>query len=68
MYAAKSERDGEAKLNIGQGRRAWVQVISGEVHVEGETLRPGDGAGLENVETLDLKWLAGSEFIVFDLF
>jgi hypothetical protein len=42
-------------------------VIQGSVEVEGEKLLAGDGAGIQKVDTLKLKWSAGSELIVFDL-
>lgn len=67
MYVAKAQDAGEKILKTYPHRHLWVQVIKGDVQVEGETLRDGDGAGIEKVESLRLKWSKGSEFILFDM-
>ncbi len=67
MYACQAQDAGEKTLKTFNHRHAWVQVIKGEVKVEGETLTNGDGAGIEKVEAIKLSWSKGSEFLVFDL-
>lgn len=67
MYVAKAQDSGEKLLKTYVHRHIWVQVIKGEVQVEGETLKSGDGAGIEKVESLRLNWSKGSEFILFDM-
>jgi quercetin 2,3-dioxygenase len=41
-------------------------VINGDVTVDTTELKTGDGAGVTGVESLNLKWSKGSEFILFD--
>jgi redox-sensitive bicupin YhaK (pirin superfamily) len=51
-----------------ESRHAWVQLISGLLEVNGETLQPGDGAAVSEETELRLK--AGddrTEFLLFDL-
>jgi hypothetical protein len=67
MYVAQAQESGEKHLKTYVHRHLWLQVIKGEVQVEGETLRDGDGAGIEKVEFLRIQWSKGSEFILFDL-
>lgn len=67
IYAVKSDRDDKRTLPASFKRRYWLQVIRGEVIVEGERLRAGDGAGISQVATLPLQWSAGSEFLLLDL-
>lgn len=67
MYVAKAQEAGEKILKTSKKRHTWVQVIKGEVKVEGETLTNGDGAAIDDVEALKLEWSKNSEFIVFDL-
>jgi len=53
---------------LAESRHAWVQVISGLLEVNGETLQPGDGAAVSEETELRLK--AGddrTEFLLFDL-
>lgn len=67
MYVAKAKDAGEKVLKTLPHRHTWVQVIKGEVKVEGETLSTGDGAAIDKVEAMKLQWSKDSEFIVFDL-
>jgi redox-sensitive bicupin YhaK (pirin superfamily) len=53
---------------LAESRHAWVQLISGLLEVNGETLQPGDGAAVSEETELRLK--AGddrTEFLLFDL-
>src|SRR2546425_9147148 len=51
------------------GRRAWIQVVRGELNLNGDILDEGDGAGVS--EELELWFTgtgsAGCEFLLFDL-
>lgn len=67
MYVCKAQSDGEKHLKTFKHRYLWIQVIKGNVQVEGETLSTGDGAGIKDVEDLNITWSKDSEFIVFDL-
>lgn len=50
------------------GRRAWIQVALGSILVDGERLEAGDGASIENADTVRIEGVAGeSEFLLFDL-
>ncbi len=67
MYVAKAQETGEKHLKTYAHRHLWLQVIAGEVRVEGETLRSGDGAGIQGVELLPIHWSKDAEFILFDM-
>jgi quercetin 2,3-dioxygenase len=67
MYVCKAAAAGEKKLKTFAHRHLWVQVVRGNVTVEGTKLTTGDGAGIQKVESLSLQWEANSEFILFDL-
>lgn len=67
MYAAKAQDAGEKTIKTFIHRNLWVQVIKGDVTVDTTELKTGDGAGVTGVESLNLKWTKGSEFILFDL-
>lgn len=49
------------------GRGAWVQVIRGDLLLNGTSLASGDGAALEGEPLLHLKTKKGVSFILFDL-
>jgi redox-sensitive bicupin YhaK (pirin superfamily) len=52
---------------LGTGRRAYVHVARGEVVVNGEHLREGDGAKIGGVDTIELTQGKAAEVLLFDL-
>jgi redox-sensitive bicupin YhaK (pirin superfamily) len=68
LYASILGKDENVSVELADGRHAWVQVISGSLDVNGETLNPGDGAAVSEESLLNVKALEeGSEFLLFDL-
>lgn len=68
LYQLLLQPQGSARLENPYKRKNYVHVIDGELKVEGETLRPGDGAKLDGVDVLEL--VAGDQKVralVFDL-
>ena len=58
----------EARLELAEGRHAWVQVARGEFRLGDVALEAGDGAALTAERSLELRATArGSEVLVFDL-
>jgi hypothetical protein len=49
------------------GRGMWIQVIRGEIEVEGHRLGPGDGASTEVFGSHAIKVLKDVEGLLFDL-
>ncbi|HVJ42809.1 MAG TPA: pirin family protein [Dongiaceae bacterium] len=52
---------------LAAGRGAWVQVVNGDITVNGQKLESGDGAAIEDVAELKIEAAAKSEFLLFDL-
>ena len=68
LYASLLSAGDEVTHELAEGRYAWVQLISGELAVNGETLKPGDGAAISEERSLEMKAKAdGTEFLLFDL-
>jgi redox-sensitive bicupin YhaK (pirin superfamily) len=62
--------DGErVRHALAPGRKAWVQVARGEVTVNGERLRAGDGAALDGEVAVELAGAGAStaDVLLFDL-
>ncbi len=57
----------ETKYAIAAGRHVWLQVISGELEVNGETLRAGDGAAISDERELHLNAKEKTSILLFDL-
>jgi len=70
VYASLLDGGKSLALDLPAGRHAWVQLISGELTVNGTHLGAGDGAAISNETKLTLASVGGNgaaEFLLFDL-
>ncbi|MGB5490038.1 MAG: pirin family protein [Woeseiaceae bacterium] len=67
LYASVLETGNEVTLELQQDRKVFVQIIAGEIVVNGRTLSAGDGAQIEGEESLQLSAVNEAEFLVFDM-
>ena len=52
---------------LGAKRHGWLQLIKGELSVNGTALKPGDAAAIKDTEKLILTTVQPAEFLLFDL-
>ena len=57
----------ELSHTLGEGRKGWVQVVSGNVTVNGNTLGAGDGASIFDTGTLSIRAEEDTELLLFDM-
>jgi len=68
LYASILKNGQEVSLDLAEDRHAWLQLISGKLEVNGETLEAGDGAAVSDETEFAIRALADeSEFLLFDL-
>lgn len=67
IYASLLSAGASLTHSLTKGRGAWVQMVSGELQVNGQILAAGDGAAIEDVAELTLTATQDSEFVLFDL-
>lgn len=67
LYLAKLSPGEAVAHNLPPQRHAWVHVAEGEVTLNGQNLRAGDGAALSNESALKLEAEAPSQVLLFDL-
>lgn len=67
LYASLLGAGQDATLAISPKRGAWVQVVKGEITVNGAVLKDGDGAAITDEASLRISARNDSEFLVFDL-
>jgi redox-sensitive bicupin YhaK (pirin superfamily) len=68
MYAAVLGSGETITYPIPNGRHAWVQNASGQIEVNGMTLKEGDGLAVSDEPSLMLRGAAsGGELLLFDL-
>jgi redox-sensitive bicupin YhaK (pirin superfamily) len=70
VYASVLDSGKRVELALQPARHAWVQLVRGELDVNGARLAKGDGAAISGESKLQLSSVAGNgeaEFLLFDL-
>ncbi|MCC7386593.1 MAG: pirin family protein [Deltaproteobacteria bacterium] len=67
IYVTALSAGKSVEHEVETGRRAWVQVASGSVTLNGVTLDAGDGAAVTDESRLALRGVKDAEVLVFDL-
>jgi len=67
LYIGKLPTKGEISQPLGEQRHAWVQLIEGDLDLNGTKLSPGDGASLDDERDIRLASAKGAHFLLFDL-
>lgn len=67
LYASVLEQGNELALDNVADRRIFVQVVSGDLDVNGEKLSAGDGAQIRNAAEISARAESESEFLLFNL-
>lgn len=67
VYAATLGEGEEVTYELSAGRRAWVQLIKGNLELNGVELRAGDGAAISDETRLSVRAAEPSELLLFDL-
>jgi hypothetical protein len=67
IYAGLIDNDERAELNLDPERLAYVHLVRGQLHANGQALTAGDAAMLDGEARLVIDQGRGAEVIVFDL-
>lgn len=67
LFATLLESEGVVTHALSPSRRAWVQVADGSIKLNGEQLRPGDGAAIWDEEQITIEATSKAEVLLFDM-
>ncbi|MGB5470493.1 MAG: pirin family protein [Woeseiaceae bacterium] len=67
LYASVLEAGNELSLELRPNRRVFLQVVDGDIAVNGQRLSAGDGAQMEDERELRVAALTEAELLVFDM-
>jgi quercetin 2,3-dioxygenase len=67
LYAGVLSKGRSVAHDLGAGRGGWLQVIHGEITLNGQALHAGDGAAISDERTITLTAGEDAEFLFFDL-
>ena len=67
LYASRLGDGTQVNHALAPGRRAYLQVAKGELVLNGNALKEGDGVMVENEPELRLRGMKSAEILLFDL-
>lgn len=67
VYAAMLEAGAALIHPLAPERGVWIQVVAGQLEVNGVALESGDGAAIEHDETIRISAVSPAEILLFDL-
>lgn len=67
IYSSKLDTGQSVSHQLGDKRKAWIQVARGSVSLNGVELAQGDGAAISEESTLEVSGREPSEVLLFDM-
>jgi redox-sensitive bicupin YhaK (pirin superfamily) len=67
LYATVLEAGKELHRELAADHSAYLQIVSGSVTANGERLDAGDGAAVQEVNSITVQATSDAEFILFDM-
>lgn len=67
LYASVLKAGDKVEHRSSKGRGLWLQLVKGDLEMNGITLSAGDGAVIEQEETVSITAKSESEFLLFDM-
>jgi redox-sensitive bicupin YhaK (pirin superfamily) len=67
LYAGHLDEGQSLTHRLQPGRAAWVQVAAGEIQVNGQGLKAGDGAAISEEAAVELRAGTKAHLLLFDL-
>ena len=67
LFAGLFGANEDAEHEVPAGRSAWLHVARGSVMLNGEELRPGDGAAIQPETKLELRGVEDAEVVLWEV-
>jgi len=67
LYRLNLHAGGTQQLPIVAGRHAWVQMIAGDIDLNGTALQAGDGVAISDISALNFEAETEAALLIFDL-
>ena len=67
LFAASIDKGSQISHGFRDGRRGWLQLVRGQISVNGNRLGGGDGASIAEEDVLTADALEDAEMLLFDM-
>jgi len=67
LLSTKLDSEHELSYSFDGSRRGFMQVVSGEIEIEGDSLSAGDAVAAQDQESITIRALNQAELLLFDM-
>ena len=67
LYKGFVKQGEDVSYTFNSERLGWLQVLSGQIRLNGQLVEPGDGVAIKNESTIQIIGEQTSQFLLFDL-
>lgn len=67
LYAYKGERGTGSKFTSARESRFWLQIVKGNLLINGKSVKAGDGLALSDAAQVEIECLEQSELLLFEI-
>ncbi len=67
LFSAKPKKDQKISYDFLDGRYGFLQLARGEISIDGEVIKQGDGVEISAEKKIEITASADSEILLFDL-
>lgn len=67
LWRYQYAKDDKDKILLNQNRHYWLQMVKGDLTINGNAVCQGDGVAMAQISTLDVVANSDCEFLLFDL-
>jgi redox-sensitive bicupin YhaK (pirin superfamily) len=67
VYAGLLDAGQAVRHDLAQGRGAWLQIVDGDIRLNGVPMKSGDGAAIDDVADLTIESVRETELLLFDM-
>lgn len=67
LWRYQYDKNSNEIISLNNNRNYWLQIVKGNLNINGQTVQAGDGVALSQENVLDVVANDDSEFLLFDL-
>jgi redox-sensitive bicupin YhaK (pirin superfamily) len=67
LFLGKLDKNRKVEFSTEDSNKIWVQLISGQLSINGKELSAGDGAAINKTAILNIESKEKSEFLIFEM-
>jgi redox-sensitive bicupin YhaK (pirin superfamily) len=67
LFLGRLDKNRKVEFSSDKSNKIWIQLISGQLSINGKELSAGDGAAITETDILNIESKNSSEFLIFEM-